>query len=95
MADDVLLCVSELATNAALHSKSRLAGGIFTVRGKVSPGDYAWIEVEDNGGPWTLGASDPERGSGLDIIRALADDWGVDGDHDGRTVWARFDWPST
>jgi hypothetical protein len=27
-------------------------------------------------------------------MRTLADDWGVEGDHDGRTVWARFDWPS-
>ena len=94
MADDVLVCVSELATNAVLHSHSRLTGGTFTVRGKISPGDYAWIEVEDDGGPWSPGACDPERGHGLDIIRALADDWGIGGDHGGRTVWARFDWPS-
>ncbi|MGH3219631.1 MAG: ATP-binding protein [Streptosporangiaceae bacterium] len=94
MADDVLVCVSELATNAVLHSDSRLAGGTFTVRGKSSLGDYFWVEVEDNGGPWTPAAADPERGHGLDIIRALADDWGIDGDRCGRTVWARFDWPS-
>ena len=53
MADDVILCASELAANAAIHSHSRLPGGSFTVRAKISPGDYAWIEVEDNGGPWT------------------------------------------
>lgn len=94
MADDVLVCASELASNAVLHSHSRLAGGTFTVRGKISPGNYAWIEVEDDGGPWNPAACDPERGHGLDILRALADDWGVDGDHTGRTVWARFDWPS-
>ena len=29
MADDVLVCASELATNAVLHSHSRLAGGTF------------------------------------------------------------------
>ena len=51
MADDVILCASELAANAAIHSHSRLTGGTFTVRAKISPGDYAWIEVEDNGGP--------------------------------------------
>ena len=53
MADDVILCASELAANAALHSRSRLPGGTFTVRATISPGHYAWIEVEDNGGPWT------------------------------------------
>lgn len=93
MSDDVLVCVSELATNAVLHSHSRLAGGAFTVRGKIAAGNYAWIEVEDDGGSWSPAAYDPERGHGLDIIRALADDWGIDGDHTGRTVWARFDWP--
>lgn len=94
MADDVLVCASELATNAVLHSHSQLAGGTFTVRCKISPANYARIEVEDDGGPWSPAARDPERGHGLDIIRALADDWGIDGDHAGRTVWARFDWPS-
>lgn len=94
MADDALVCVSELATNAVLHSASGLAGGKFTVRGKVSPGDYFWIEVEDQGGPWTSAARDPDRGHGLDILRSLADDWGIEGDKNGRTVWARFDWPS-
>ena len=95
MADDVLLCASELATNAVLHSQSRLPGGTFTMRGKISPGEYAWISVTDDGGPWTPAACDPERGHGLDIIRTLADEWGIVGDQDGRTVWARFDWPST
>jgi anti-sigma regulatory factor (Ser/Thr protein kinase) len=75
MADDVLVCASELATNAVLHSHSRLAGGTFTVCGKVSPGDYFWLEVEDEGGPWTPAVADPERGHGLDIMRTLADDW--------------------
>ena len=95
MADDVLVCVSELATNAVLHSHSRLAGGTFTIRGKISPGEYAWIAVADDGGHWTPAACDPERGHGLDIIRALAYEWGIVGDCTGRTVWARFDWPST
>jgi hypothetical protein len=44
------------------------------------------IEVEDNGGPWTVARSDPTRHHGLDIIRALATDWGINGDHTTRTI---------
>ncbi len=58
-ADEIILCASELAANAALHSRSRLPGGTFTVRATVNPGLYIRVEVEDNGGPWTGGISDP------------------------------------
>jgi serine/threonine-protein kinase RsbW len=93
MADDVILCASELAANAAIHSRSRLPGGIFVVRAALSPGDYAWVAVEDSGGPWNPVISDPSRRHGLDIVRALASDWGIDADDTARTVWARFNWP--
>lgn len=93
MAHDVILCASELAANAAIHSRSRLPGGTFTVRAKISPGDHAWIEVEDNGGPTSPGIRDTAGHHGLDIVRALATDWGIGGDHTTRTIWARFDWP--
>jgi serine/threonine-protein kinase RsbW len=93
VADDVILCASELAANAALHSYSRLPGGTFTVRAAISSGHYAWIEVEDNGGPWTTTISDPAQHHGLDIVRALANEWGIDGDDSTRTIWARLDWP--
>jgi len=91
-ADDVILCGSELAANAALHSHSRLPGGAFTVRATVIPSYYVRIEVEDYGGPWTGDLSDPTGHHGWDIVRALADGWGVEGDNT-RTIWARFDWP--
>jgi serine/threonine-protein kinase RsbW len=93
MADEMILCASELAANAALHSHSRLPGGTFTVRARINPGDHAQIEVEDQGGPWTPGGSDSEGHHGLAIVRALATDWDIDGDHTTRTIWARFDWP--
>src|SRR6516225_3758836 len=44
MADDVILCASELATNAALHSDSRLPGGTFTVRAAIRPGHHVRIK---------------------------------------------------
>jgi serine/threonine-protein kinase RsbW len=92
-ADDVILCASELAANAAQHSRSRLPGGTFTVRATVSPGRYARVEVQDHDGPWTTAVTGPARHHGLDIIRAVADAWGSGGDHATRTIWARFDWP--
>jgi anti-sigma regulatory factor (Ser/Thr protein kinase) len=95
MGDDVVLCGSELAANAATHSHSRLPGGSFTVRAEIHPGDCVRIEVQDDGGPWLETAPDRSRGHGLDIIRALASGWGVDGDRKSRVVWARFDWPGT
>jgi anti-sigma regulatory factor (Ser/Thr protein kinase) len=94
VADDVILCASELAANAALHSNSRLPGGTFTVRIAISPSDHVRIEVEDNGGPWTPVVSDTERHHGLDIIRILATDWGIDGNHASCLAWARFGWPT-
>ncbi len=93
-ADDVILCASELAANAILfvHSRSRLPGGTFTVRAVMSPDHYARIEVQDGGGPWNRSMVDPARHHGLDIVRAVADEWGIEGDHTSRTIWARFDW---
>jgi serine/threonine-protein kinase RsbW len=93
IADDVILCTSELAANAALHSHSRLPGGTFTVQAMISPGQYVRIEVEDDGGPWMPSAKGSTEHHGLDIIRTLASEWGIDGDQSGRTIWARFDWP--
>jgi hypothetical protein len=50
------------------------------------------VKVEDNGGPRTSVVRDPTQDHGLDIVRALASECGIDGDQDGRTIWARFDW---
>jgi anti-sigma regulatory factor (Ser/Thr protein kinase) len=88
----VILCASELAANAALHSRSRLPGGTFTVRTTVHSNCHVRIEVEDNGGPWIASPDDPNGHHGLDIIRALAKEWGVSGDHAARTIWVCFDW---
>lgn len=94
IAADVILCVSELVANSVLHSDSATAGGTFTVRAEVRDGDYAWIEVEDNGGHWDPHPRDDGRPHGLSIVSALASDWGIDGDYLGRVAWARFDVPA-
>jgi anti-sigma regulatory factor (Ser/Thr protein kinase) len=94
IADDVILCASELATNAVMHSNSRVVGGTFTVRSTLRPSDYVLIEVEDDGGPWAPTPSRQDKAHGLDILRALASAWGVNGGQDGHTIWARFDCPT-
>ncbi|HEX9537032.1 MAG TPA: ATP-binding protein [Streptosporangiaceae bacterium] len=94
-ADDAVLCVSELAANSCLHSDSRKADGTFTVRAEIHEGDYVWIEVEDNGGHWNQHVHPDGRPHGLDIVRALAADSGIDGDPlTGWIVWARINWPA-
>jgi anti-sigma regulatory factor (Ser/Thr protein kinase) len=93
MADEIILCTSELAANAALHSRSSLPGGTLTVRASIHPGRQVQIEVDDDGGPWFAGTRGSIGHHGLDIVRALATDWGIDGDHTTRTICARFDWP--
>ena len=60
-ADDVILCVSELAANAVLHSNSGKPGGTYTVRAEGCPGASVCIEVEDDGGPW-IGKTSPQSG---------------------------------
>jgi serine/threonine-protein kinase RsbW len=92
-ADDAVLITSELAANAAVHSRSAVPGGLFTVRIEVHDGDYVWIEVEDQGGRWSPGGLDDGCPHGLDLVDALAGsgNWGIDGDDLGRAVWARLD----
>jgi serine/threonine-protein kinase RsbW len=90
-ADDVILCASELASNAAQPFPPTRR---YPYRPRaISPHHHARIEVRDNGGPWNQGMIDPTRHHGLDIVRAVADEWGIDGGQTGRTIWARFDCP--
>jgi anti-sigma regulatory factor (Ser/Thr protein kinase) len=94
-ADDAVAVGSELAANAAVHSRSGVPGGHFTVRVEVNEGAYVLVTVEDDGGPWQARACEPERGHGLDLVQAIAGPghWGVTGDANGRQTWARLIWP--
>jgi serine/threonine-protein kinase RsbW len=87
--EDAVLCVSELAANAILHSKSGLPGGQFEVRVRLHSVGGVRIEVTDQGGPWV---PDPDgrqnHGRGLLIVSRLANYWGIVGDgQTGRTAW--------
>jgi serine/threonine-protein kinase RsbW len=91
-ADDIVLCVSELASNAVLHSSSRRPGGQFVVRVGVSHTGRIRAEVEDRGGPWAPDLDhDEERGRGLLIVAALASRWGIAGSVAGRMAWLEID----
>ena len=90
-ADDAILCLSELATNATLHSRSR-SGGHFIVRAEIH-GSRLRVEVQDEGGAWTRPTpGDEQHGHGLHIVSQLARAWGITGDSDtGWTVWFEAD----
>jgi anti-sigma regulatory factor (Ser/Thr protein kinase)/DNA-binding Xre family transcriptional regulator len=88
--EDACLCLSELVTNAMLHSRSREPGGLFTVR-VLLHGSRLRVEVHDQGGPWrqpATASTDQQDGRGLLIVDQLAAAWGRTGDHQaGWTVW--------
>ena len=77
--DELVLLASELAANAVLHSRSGHPGGVFTVQATLYPGDYAWVEVIDQGGQWPADTHDDEHGRGLTVVAAIAGEgnWGI------------------
>ncbi|GAA2134146.1 ATP-binding protein [Streptomyces synnematoformans] len=89
-ADDIRVCVSELATNARRHTP---AGHRFLVR-VLAQEHLVHVEVHDAGGgePRVCTPADTDdRGRGLLLVAALADDWGTaDRDGPGKVVWAAF-----
>ncbi len=90
--DDIVLCLSELATNAVQHSASGRPDGTFTVRAMVASGAGVLLEVVDNGGPWVASGNDG-RMHGLGIVRSLAASMSISGDEaTGWVVTAWFGW---
>ena len=84
-ADDAILCLSELVTNATIHSRSQQPGGCLTVRVQRRDG-HVRVEVCDQGGPWTETAhEDGQAGRGLLIVDRLASTWGRSGN--AETGW--------
>ncbi|MEU6070478.1 ATP-binding protein [Streptomyces sp. NPDC047082] len=87
-AEDVSLCVSELATNALVHGVP--AGRGFLLRLRYD-GEVLRVEVHDSGpGVPRVADEADEGGRGLLLVAALSDKWGV-GERDlGKLVWAEF-----
>jgi anti-sigma regulatory factor (Ser/Thr protein kinase) len=92
---DALACLSELATNAVLHSRSRRPEGCFVVRADLRPAGLR-VEVEDEGGPWQHRRGlDGQCGRGLAIVGALSSDWSITGDGTSRTIWFEIHSPTS
>src|SRR4051794_25765269 len=94
--EDAVLILSELLSNACKHGRplgDALAGdGDVRAAWSVDRGGRLTVEVTDGGGPTRPAPSTPSvtahGGRGLNIITALADDWGVRDDARGEvTVW--------
>lgn len=86
-AADAQLIVSELASNAVLH-----AGSPFTVSIR-DEGPMLRISVQDSSArPPVMRDAEPTAlsGRGLFLVDAVASNWGVDPEPDGKTVWAEL-----
>ncbi|WP_406178820.1 ATP-binding protein [Streptomyces canus] len=83
LADTAELLVSELATNALLHSAGRFTLTLSAAHGLLR------CEVADSGRrvPQVLDAGVSESGRGMFLVEALARRWGWHEDGPGKTVW--------
>ncbi|MDP1820777.1 MAG: ATP-binding protein [Acidimicrobiales bacterium] len=86
--EELLLCVSELVTNAVLHARSPRHMKV------TAHGDQLTVEVAD-GDPTVpvRREHDPTAptGRGLRILDQLTRRWGTRANGDGKTVWFEFD----
>lgn len=86
--DDAALIVSELFTNALVHTDS----AEITCRVQTTL-ETVYLAITDQGrgasGPEVREPEEDENGRGLLLVNALAELWGVRNEHGhGRTVWA-------
>ena len=90
--DTATLCLSELVTNAVIHSHGGcvvrvvLHSDVLTVWVRDS-GIAGAVPLEPSGDPLEV------HGRGLQLVEALATSWGHDVDVDGASVWFAIDAP--
>ncbi|MFF8275638.1 ATP-binding protein [Streptomyces lateritius] len=94
--DDAVLILSELLSNACRHGRplgrAEVGDGDVRAAWRIDPSGGLTVEVTDGGGPTRPVPSTPSvtarGGRGLNIISALAQDWGVRDSASGEvTVW--------
>ncbi|WP_214414274.1 ATP-binding protein [Sphaerisporangium fuscum] len=86
--DDVTLLVSEVVTNAVIHSASKNGGKVTLALADCH--DRIHVDVVDAGGetvPQVRHEDFAEGGRGLQLVELLSDHWNVCEHDDGRTVW--------
>ncbi|MEC4576494.1 ATP-binding protein [Streptomyces virginiae] len=87
--EDTLLLVSELLTNASLHSNG--------CRELVLTADGATLRIEVHDGTTAVPVRHPAPrpgipgGHGLSIVERLSDRWGTHPYGDGKAVWAEIE----
>jgi anti-sigma regulatory factor (Ser/Thr protein kinase) len=86
-ADDAVLLISELATNACTHSTSGNTTGRFTVRAEFCLGLCIHVEVEDQGSAWDGNVSNAEPPHGLFLLRELSTTYGTLRGKHGWITW--------
>ncbi|MDX3536301.1 ATP-binding protein [Streptomyces sp. MB09-01] len=85
--DDMLLCVSELATNALRYGVPRGRGYLLRLFGFEDA--TLRVEVHDSGPGFSRITGRP-HGHGLTLVAALSDDWGALARTPGKVVWCEF-----
>ncbi|MFE9471164.1 ATP-binding protein [Streptomyces griseofuscus] len=85
----VLLCVSELATNAVVHGVPPGRGFLLRLCHEAA---LVRVEVHDSGTgvPAVAHPTLDEGGRGLLLVSALSDRWGVGERSPGKIVWCDF-----
>jgi anti-sigma regulatory factor (Ser/Thr protein kinase) len=93
--DAAELCVSELVTNAVIHT------GTFAELTAQLDSDFLTVLVRDGGGSGTVrqagGDDDPMTisGRGLSLVDAIATAWAAEHGADGTTVWFEIERPAS
>lgn len=82
--DDIVLTASELATNVIRHAHTP-----FTVQLELHQ-NMVRLEITDGSSivPAVEDLSESQRG--LRLVTAASDNWGIEGNHNGKTIWAEF-----